>query len=148
MERCVGPDGFAQRNTYAINQPGMPTRHLQRTIVITPASNRPNDPNLPPTYDQAVTGKDKSVKVEEGGANGGKPVLPDGAVSSQFPPSALAPTNPQPGTFRATLEAENMPPPPAYSQASPAPVSAPVINSNGDGDDVSLDADDRTRLLA
>ena len=25
-----------------------------------------NDPNMPPSYDQAVTGRDKSVKVEEG----------------------------------------------------------------------------------
>lgn len=27
---------------------------------------RSSDPNLPPTYDQAITGKDKSVKVEDG----------------------------------------------------------------------------------
>ena len=75
MERCVGPEGYAQRTSYAINRPGQPTRQLTRTVVIRAARDeREDDPNLPPTYDQAVTGKDRSVKVEEGGAGaGGKP---------------------------------------------------------------------------
>ena len=52
-----------------------PSAPLPRTIIITPDdlgllshACRSVDPNLPPTYDQAVTGKDKSVKVEEGKA--------------------------------------------------------------------------------
>ena len=52
-----------------------PSAPLPRTIIITPDdlgllshACRSVDPNLPPTYDQAITGKDKSVKVEEGKA--------------------------------------------------------------------------------
>lgn len=65
VERSVGPDGFTQRTSYVVNQPGLPARQITRTIVIRPNDNRrPNDPNLPPSYDHAVTGRDKSVKVE------------------------------------------------------------------------------------
>ena len=62
----MGPEGFTQRTSYLVNQPGLPARQVTRTVVIRPNDNRrPNDPNLPPSYDNAVTGKDQSVKVNE-----------------------------------------------------------------------------------
>ena len=107
VERCVGPEGYAQRTSYAINRPGQPTRQLTRTVVIRAARDeREDDPNLPPTYDQAVTGKDRSVKVEEGGAGaGGKP-------SDQPPPRRGAANVPPQGP---------PPPPPPRPNASFCP---------------------------
>ena len=174
VERCVGPDGYAQRTSYAINRPGQPTRQLTRTLVIRAARDeREDDPNLPPTYDQAVTGKDRSVKVEDGksGQSHGAANVPPG------PPPGAPPTAPGPlpqfapppfsqvpriqnnnsnsntntntsgmgtGTFRSYLV--NQTAPPGYSQAPPAPTAAPVISNSRDRSD-SLDADDQTRLL-
>lgn len=171
MERCVGPEGYAQRTSYAINRPGQPTRQLTRTLVIRPARDeREDDPNLPPTYDQAVTGKDRSVKVEEGGGAKGKPTQPpQGAANA--PPQGPPPSAPGPiprfapppfsqvprvqqnnatsatntGGFRSYLGTQ--PAPPSYSQAPSAPPTAPVINDSRDWSD-SLDADDQTALLA
>ena len=97
VERCVGPEGYAQRTSYAINRPGQPTRQLTRTVVIRPArDDREDDPNLPPTYDQAVTGKDRSVKVEEGGAGAGgtpsnQPPPPRGGAANVPPPQGPPP---------------------------------------------------------
>lgn len=74
------PTSMAQRprapaRTVAPPTQPRPSAPLPRTIIITPDdlgllshACRSVDPNLPPTYDQAVTGKDKSVKVEEGKA--------------------------------------------------------------------------------
>ena len=124
MERCVGPDGYAQRTSYAIEQPRQPTRVVTRTIVVRPNSGRPADPNMPPTYDQAVTGKDKSVKVEDG-AN----------TRPEATPTAPPPSQPVMGMGAPDL------PPPAYSQGPPAPPSAPVAN------DDSFEHDERSRLL-
>ena len=84
VERSVGPEGITQCTAYVINENNRPPREVTRTITIRPRdSGRPVDPNMPPTYDQAVTGKDKSVKVNpEGtqssttgpGPDGGPPV--------------------------------------------------------------------------
>lgn len=93
VERCVTDDGaYAQRTSYALERQGMPTQQFQRTVVIRPADNRrPNDPNLPPSYDTAITGKDKSVKVEENGPRS-EPTLSPGMGSPSHsplpPPSA------------------------------------------------------------
>lgn len=176
VERCVGPQGYAQRTSYAINRPGQPTRQLTRTVVIRAARDeREDDPNLPPTYDQAVTGKDRSVKVEEGaGAKPpGQPSQGTATAPPQGPPPPSAPgpiprfapppfsqvprvqpsntttssaTRNNMGGFRSYLG--NQPAPPNYSQAPPpAPPSAPVISDSRDRSD-SLDANDQTALLA
>ena len=173
MERCVGPEGYAQRTSYAINRPGQPTRQLTRTVVVRPARDeREDNPNLPPTYDQAVTGKDRSVKVEEGGA-AGKSNQPSQGTAN-VPPQGPPPSAPGPmphfapppfsqvprvqlnntgtttgttntGGFRSYLG--NQPAPPSYSPAPVAPPAAPVISDSRDRSD-SLDADDQTALLA
>ena len=55
--------------------PTAPSVSGTTTIVITPedlllgATGRRFNPNMPPSYDQAVTGRDRSVKVEEGTAS-------------------------------------------------------------------------------
>ena len=55
--------------------PSAPLVSGTTTIVITPedlllgATGRRFNPNMPPSYDQAVTGSDRSVKVEEGAAS-------------------------------------------------------------------------------
>ena len=64
VRQVQGPGGIAQQTAYAIEQPGCPTRQLTRTIIVRPGSRRPNDPNLPPSYDQAITGADHSVRVD------------------------------------------------------------------------------------
>ena len=71
--------------TAGLNQQGQRTHPVRSTpnpsvsgtaiIVITPedlllgATGRRFNPNMPPSYDQAVTGRDRSVKVEEGTAS-------------------------------------------------------------------------------
>ena len=64
--------------TASLNQQGQrthpvsPTPNPSTTVLITPedlllgATGRRFNPNMPPSYDQAVTGRDRSVKVEEG----------------------------------------------------------------------------------
>lgn len=95
-----------------INQPGLPARQVTRTLVIRPNdSRRPDDPNLPPTYDQAVTGKDKSVKVNE----------PPRAPPTLVPPQPSAPPPPS----------YAMPPPPRTAGAPPA-YTPPVDSSRDD----------------
>ena len=169
VERCVGPEGYAQRTSYAINRPGQPTRQLTRTVVIRPArDDRSDDPNLPPTYDQAVTGKDHSVKVE-GGANPPTGVPPPQGSNTSSPPPQSVPTAPPPnpppgpmpsfapppfsqvpraqntGSFRSYLGSQPaVPPPPGYSQNLPGPSSSPEISRDRNS---SIDADDQTRLL-
>lgn len=171
MERCLGPEGYAQRTSYAINQPGMPTRQLTRTVVIRPARDeRANDPNLPPTYDQAVTGKDRSVKVEDGSQADGNNLPPTANVppppqqqQGQATPSAPPPIGNAPGpmprfapppfsqvprsqntgTFRSYL-GTSQPAPPGYSAVPSAPPSAPEMDRDRSD---SLDADDQTALL-
>ena len=168
----MGPGGYAQRTSYAINRPGQPTRQLTRTVVIRAAQDeREDDPNLPPTYDQAVTGKDRSVKVEEGGAGGRPSNQPSQGMANIPPQQGPPPTAPGPmprfapppfsqvpraqpsntasatstgGRFRSYLG--NQPAPPSYSQAPSAPPTAPVISNSRDRSD-SLDADDQTALL-
>ena len=55
--------------------PSAPSVSGTTTIVITPedlllgATGRRFNPNMPPSYDQAVTGRDRSAKVEEGTAS-------------------------------------------------------------------------------
>ena len=136
VERCVTDDGaFAQRTSYAIDQPGQPTRQFQRTIVIRPADNRrPDDPNLPPSYDMAVTGKDKAVTVE--GGTGVTTQPPPPAAPSHPPPPSHVPHS-QMGSFRSHLRRTESSGPPAYSGAPP---TIP-------GDDEGISSNDRTRLL-
>lgn len=130
VRQVEGPGGIAQQTCYAISQPGCPTRQLTRTVIVRPASGRPNDPNLPPSYDQAVTGADRSVKVDEGQET----------------------ETPQPNVPAAPGEAPVLPPPhmppqrnsglpPAYTPPTP---SAPTLNC----DDDEIDATDRHHLLS
>lgn len=143
-----GPGGIAQQTSYAIEQPGCPTQHLTRTIIVRPASRRPNDPNLPPSYDQAVTGADRSVKVQEGNETLGKnplqqPLpqvqLPPRRSSNPPPPAATAPPPPPPPPeSTAGMVLPHMPP-----RQNPAPVSAPPPYPPSPDIDIS----DRQRLL-
>lgn len=129
VRQVEGPGGIAQQTSYAISQPGCPTRQLTRTVIVRPASGRPNDPNLPPSYDQAVSGADHSVKVDEGQEAG----------------------CPQPDAPPAPAEAPVLPPhmpprhnsglPPAYTPPTPSP---PTLD---DCDD-EIDATDRQHLLS
>ena len=121
IRRLSGPGGIAQQTSFAIEQPGQPTRQLTRTIIVRP-TGRPNDPNLPPSYDQAITGADRSVKVEEtrGLAQPTHGVFP----SAPPPPPALPPPPPPPSAPEVYLGPPHMhppnnnppllPPPPAY----------------------------------
>ena len=134
VERSVGPEGFTQRTSYLVNQPGLPARQVTRTIVIRPNDNRrPNDPNLPPSYDHAVTGRDKSVKVEEGT---GVPQS-DGAAPVPVTIDGTEPSAPPP--------AQQLPPPDNISGMPPPAYTPPQANSSnydhGSGDD------ETTRLL-
>ena len=132
VQRVCGPGGIAQQTSYAVDQPGQPTRIVTRTVVLRPAPDgRPLDPDLPPTYEAAVSGRDRSVKVEDGKVN--EPVPPPPSAPpppfSDEPPPPLPPSN-------VTMA------PPYQAVATPAP-SAPEIDS----DDI-IEADSRTRLLA
>ena len=128
VERCVTNDGsFAQRTSYAVNQSGQPQRQFQRTVVIRPADNRrPNDPNMPPSYDMAITGKDKSVAVENGPR--ADPTL---HTEETTPPPSVP-----------SYELSN---PPAYSSVPRAPPSLPTALEEEE-EDVAVD--DTTRLLS
>lgn len=137
VQRVCGPGGIAQQTSYAVNQPGQPTRIVTRTVVLRPAPDgRPLDPNLPPTYEAAVSGRDRSVKVEDGS----EPVPP---APSAPPPAFSAPPpafsdepSPPPPPSNVTMA------PPYQAVATPSP-SAPEIDS-----DEVIEADSRTRLLA
>lgn len=94
VRRVIGPDGMAQQTAYAITRPGCPPRQVTRTIIVRPASGRPLDPNLPPTYQDAVSGKDRSVKVEEGGATS-PPPHPGVAAPAMLNPAPV-PTSTEP----------------------------------------------------
>ena len=75
-------------------RPSAPTRQPCATVVLTPedlllgATGRRYDPNMPPSYDQAVSGQDKSIKIEEG--KSGISVN----VPSTEPPPEYAPEHP------------------------------------------------------
>ena len=118
-----GPGGIAQQTAYAINQPGCPTRQVTRTIIIRPASGRPNDPNLPPSYDQAMSGADRSIKVDgqEEPLERNPLLQPPPRINSRSDP--LPPSAPP-----ANLSLPHMPPPrnpqshpPAYEPTPSAP---------------------------
>ena len=141
----MGPEGYTQRTAYVINERGLPPRQVTRTVTIRPReTGRPNNPNMPPTYDQAVTGKDKSVKVNAESQQRDRVNQPP-PPPQEVPVPASAPTysvvdRPPPPTEQT---ARGLPPPPAYS-LSPVPET----NSHLDEDSVSLDAEDTARLLA
>ena len=139
VRRVTAPDGIAQQTSYAIERPGCPTRHLTRTVVVRPVGGRPLDPNLPPTYNQAVSGSDRSVKIEEGSAGAAVPPPPGD-------PSAPPPVGPPPTAYMGPA----VPPPPAYSQTAPVPVSfPPSAGSHNDSEEEDgIDADDRRLLLS
>ena len=141
VRRITGPDGIAQQTSYAIQQPGCPPQQLTRTVIIRPAGGRPLDPNLPPTYEQAVTGKDRGVKLEEGGSSSSSP-NPEGAMPSAPPPRPPGGFPPPPPPAGPAF-----PQPPPYTQAPPRPApSAPTLEEDNENDDI--DADDRRLLLS
>ena len=138
VRRVSGPGGIAQQTSYAIEQPGCPTRQVTRTIIVRPIGGRPNDPNLPPSYDQAVTGADRSVKVEDGQ---NLPHPPPPHVMSSQAPSAPPNVPPAPDLpYPPPPQNPHLPPPPAYDSPTP---SAPTLE---DSDEIP--ASDRQRLLA
>lgn len=109
MEQGVGPEGFIQRTTFQVNQSGRPV-----TIIGPHDNRRPNDPNLPPSYDHAVTGRDKSVKVEEG----------KGISMEMKEIIERGPTAPPPPPFTSNSFA----PPPFTSLHLSAPPFTPVVS--------------------
>jgi len=149
VERCLGPEGYTQRTAYVISEQGLPPRHVTRVVTIRPRENAsPQNPNMPPSYDIAVTGKDQSVKVnstsqqqQQTGVPSSVVVVPQGSSTTQQP-SAPSYSTVAPPQAPPPQQAGGLPPPPAYSATSP---SAPAAE---DGDSNSLDADDTTRLLA
>lgn len=131
VRQVQGPGGIAQQTAYSIEQPGCPPRQLTRTIIVRPASRRPNDPNLPPSYDQAITGADRSVKVNEPAQKMGKnplaeplPQVPNysaaGRGSATAPPNSGLPHMP-PRQGDHTL-------PPAYEPTPSAPSPTEFYN--------------------
>ncbi len=71
------------------------------------------DPNLPPTYDQAVTGKDHSVKVEDGRPPSPPPTAPPpGGAQPSAPPPLMAP--PSSDLEAGMRDLASFPPPPPY----------------------------------
>ncbi|XP_003387314.1 PREDICTED: uncharacterized protein LOC100633597 [Amphimedon queenslandica] len=90
-QRNPNPAASSQVNPTARPHPSAPPQR-PRTIFITQDdlgllshACRSSDPNLPPTYDQAITGKDKSVKVEEDGVGADPSVKQE--EEEEFPPS-------------------------------------------------------------
>ena len=166
VERCLGPSGYAQRTSYAIDQPGMPTRQLTRTVVIRPARDeRADNPNLPPTYDQAVTGKDRSVLVEGGSTSNQPPRGPAGVpnqgVPNEPPPPVATAPGPMPrfapppfsqvpraqnntASSRPIVGATQPSAPPGYTRNPSALQSAPAISRDRS---VSFERDDQTAPL-
>ncbi len=137
MERCVTDDGaFAQRTFYAVNRPGLPTQQFQRTIVIRPADNsRPNDPNLPPSYDMAITGKDKSVKVDN------SPRAEPSLTPDEAPPTSPAHLSMIPPSVSDVAM------PPAYSSVPRAPLTLPTPLPQEEEEEEGP-TDDTTMLLS
>ena len=147
----------------------MPTRQLTRTVVIRPARDeRADNPNLPPTYDQAVTGKDHSVLVEGGSESNQPPHGPAGVHNQRAPtappPPAAMPPGPIPrfapppfsqvpraqnntGSLHPIVGATLPTAPPGYSQNPPPPQFAPAISRDRTGSD-SFEAHDQTALLS
>ena len=137
VRRVQGPCGVAQQTSYEINQPGCPTRQVTRTIIVRPASQRSNDPNLPPSYDQAITGADHSVKVENEqlGKNPLEQPLPQ--------PPRRAATNSTTSTTSDDQSFLPHMPPPRNTAAGPPPVyeaipSAPSHNDHSYNDQQRL----------
>ena len=70
------------------------TQPPRRTIVLQcnpdalMALRRSIDPNLPPSYDQAVSGRDRSVKVEDGKSATSLPPPPEYSADNYGVPSA------------------------------------------------------------
>lgn len=132
VERSLGPEGFTQRTSYVVNQPGLPARQLTRTIVIRPNDNRrPNDPNLPPSYNHAVTGQDKSVKVESK------------AVAERDlgpPPMAVQPSAPPIISLAPPADITGVPPPEYSVQAPSAPpqTNSSYYDSSGSNEETRL----------
>ena len=125
VRRVAGPGGLAQQTCYAIEQPGLPTRQITRTVIIRPANQRANDPNLPPTYDQAVTGADRSVKVDDGGA---APPTSESATSGEMVPSApLESASIQAPPSSPPLPPPSSPPPSSTYSAPPSSSPPPLL---------------------
>ncbi len=123
VERTLG---LEERTMYVINEQGVHLQHVTRTVTIRPRKNgRLHDPNMPPTYNQAVTGKDKSIKVDAEYANQQQgqltPPVTAGNPRTQPPRLLSAPTYSV--MALPTAAPEWLPPPPAYS--SGAQVEAP-----------------------
>ena len=97
-------------------------------IISSDQLRRVLNPNIPPSYDQAVTGKDKSVKLEEGRAQGQGPAALENVVLEDSPP-AYTPISESAREFPLT---------------SPAPL--PTYSSHV-SDDGMLDNDDDEPLL-
>ena len=150
MRQIQGPSGIAQQPSYAIEQPGRPTQQLTRTIIVRPASRRPNDPNLPPSYDQAMTGADRSVRVQEGQETLEKNPLQQPMPRVQVPPQrGLTQPLPPPAPVAAgpvTPAGMTLPhmPPPRNPPVTAPPPYMPAIPSAPSPD---IDIGDRQRLL-
>ena len=97
-------------------------------IISSDQLRRVLNPNIPPSYDQAITGKDKSVKLEEGRAQVQGPAAMETVVLDDSPPA-----------YTPISESGR-----EFPLASPAPL--PTYSSHV-SDDGMLDNDDDEPLL-
>lgn len=91
----------------------MPTAGPRTLIITSDQLRRVLNPNIPPSYDQAVTGKDKSVKVEDGMAGVRNGIAMEAMDSDDNPPEYT----PFPQSTHGFPSAP--PPPPPSSSHSP-----------------------------
>ena len=77
------------------------------------------NPNIPPSYDQAITGKDKSIKLEEGMAIVPSAVAMETVVSDDRPPAYASLSQ---STSQFPLASPT--PPPSYSSHTSTHVSS------------------------
>lgn len=75
------------------------------------AARRAIDPNMPPSYDQAVTGQDQSVKVEDGVKD-----VPSGKAATLPPPPQYTPGAATAAAAGANPSAPTAPLPPVEEQ--------------------------------
>ena len=73
-----GPVGFIQPTT---------ADGLGTLTITSDQLRRVLDPNIPPSYDQAVSGNDKAIKLEEGTSQAQSAVAMETVVSSDNPPA-------------------------------------------------------------
>ncbi len=156
-----GSPGVLDVLTEGIVLQRMQTRTSQRTGYPKSRDDFPDMHSLPPTYEQAVSGRDRSVKVEEstnpglttaipvaqpgveGGSSriAGSGNLPSVMSDTGSPVDVVLPEMQQASMCRLAIETELSPPPPYFSNSVPPLHHAEVDEEEqevSDGDDQPL----------